>query len=88
MAPLELIQVIEGARYRAMVTADAVIYGAYMIVRAWHGSKAPSFEKMLGRKTARQFKDACINGTKKEDAKLSADLKKLRAIIEAKHHGK
>lgn len=83
----ELFETIEGARYRSFREADVVVYGAYAMIRAWV-KKAPTFEKMLGRKTAQKFKLECLGRSKAEEKQLQKEFEALRRRIEERDHGK
>lgn len=83
--PFELLETIEAARYRAFRIADAIAYGAYLVMQTNLGRRTPKFEKILGRKSAQKFKEACYGLSKKEEAQLAAEFKKLREKVEAKH---
>ncbi len=84
-SPFELIQTIEAARYRQMRADDGHLYGAYMLMRTWLGNKAPKFEKILGRKSAAKFKEACLGRTPKEEANIKKQFERLKARVEEKH---
>lgn len=60
-------------------------FGAYMMVRAWLGRKAPKLEKMLGRMSAAKFKELALGRVGKATAKEKLEFERLRAKVEAKH---
>ncbi len=84
-SPFELIQAIEGARYRQMRADDGVLFGAYLLVRTWLGTKAPRIDKVRGRLSAAKFKEACLGRTPKETASIKAQFERLKNRVEAKH---
>ncbi len=86
LSVMELFEAIEGARYRAFRESDAVIYSAWVMVRAWV-KRAPSFSKMLGRKAALKYKLECLGRSKAEEKKLQEDFNRLRRKIEERDNG-
>lgn len=82
MAPIELSEAIEDARYRRLVIQDEIMRAAWKICQVFIGRKAGSFRKFVGRITADDFKKRVLGRSEDEKKRDRELIKQLKAKVE------